>query len=197
MTLRISVVIPTYKSAPWIEQTIGSVLQQTYPLENIELIVVDDASPDDTVAVTRGLLDAAPIKSQLIVREKNTGVTANRNAGWRAAAGDWIQFLDHDDALMAHKLQLQADRAARAGRCRPDLLQLEIAVPDGRAVSPRATAGERTADRHPLTGARERSDGSALMQQCKVLQQPARAAPQAQAGALQQLGNPATSRAAP
>jgi len=114
MPLKISVVIPTYKSAPWLEQTLGSVLRQTYPLEHIELILVDDASPDDTVAVARRLLDSAPIKSQLIVREKNTGVTANRNAGYRAASGDWIQFLDHDDVLMPHKLQLQAECILKA-----------------------------------------------------------------------------------
>jgi glycosyltransferase involved in cell wall biosynthesis len=114
MSLSISVVIPAYKSAPWIEETIRSVLRQTYPLENVELIVVDDASPDDTVAVVRKLLEASTLKSQLIVREKNAGAPANRNAGWRAAKGDWIQFLDHDDALMPHKLQLQADCATQA-----------------------------------------------------------------------------------
>jgi glycosyltransferase involved in cell wall biosynthesis len=114
MSLKISVVIPAYKSAPWLEQTIGSVLGQTYPLENLELIVVDDASPDDTVRVARKLLEASSIKSQVIVREKNMGVTANRNAGWRLATGDWIQFLDHDDVLMPHKLELQASYAASA-----------------------------------------------------------------------------------
>jgi glycosyltransferase involved in cell wall biosynthesis len=114
MPLKISIVIPTYKSAPWLEQTLGSVLRQTYPLEHLELIIVDDASPDDTVAVARRLLDSAPIKSQLIVREKNTGVTANRNAGYRAASGDWIQFLDHDDMLLPHKLELQAGCIAQA-----------------------------------------------------------------------------------
>jgi glycosyltransferase involved in cell wall biosynthesis len=114
MALTISVVIPAYKSAPWIEETIGSVVKQTYPLEDMELLVIDDASPDDTVRVARSVLDASPLKSKVIVREKNAGVTANRNAGWRQAAGDWIQFLDHDDVLMPHKLKLQAEYAARA-----------------------------------------------------------------------------------
>lgn len=113
MTPTISVVIPTYKSAPWIEQTIGSVLEQTYPREHLELIVVDDASPDATVAVARKLLEASGLKHQFIVREKNMGVGVNRNAGWRAATGDWIQFLDHDDVLMPHKLKLQAECAAQ------------------------------------------------------------------------------------
>lgn len=115
MSLSISVVIPSYKSAPWIEETIGSVLGQTYPLHGLELIIVDDASPDDTVGVARRMLQASPIKSQIIVREKNVGVAANRNAGWRAASGDWIQFLDHDDVLLPHKLQKQAECVSAAG----------------------------------------------------------------------------------
>jgi len=116
MLPNISVVIPSFKSGPWIEQTIGSVLAQTYPLEKIELIIVDDASPDDTVRLARKLLDASPMKSRIIVREKNVGVAMNRNAGWRAAGGDWIQFLDHDDVILPHKLQSQVDCVARAGR---------------------------------------------------------------------------------
>lgn len=114
MSLTISVVIPAYKSAPWIAETIGSVLQQSYPVENTELILIDDASPDDTVGVARRVLEASPLKHQIIEREKNMGVTANRNEGFRAAAGEWIQFLDHDDVLMPHKLELQAGYAAKA-----------------------------------------------------------------------------------
>jgi len=115
MSPSISVVIPSYKSAPWIEETIGSVLAQTYGLDKLELIIVDDASPDDTVSVARRLLEPSQLKHQIIVREKNTGVARNRNAGWQAASGDWIQFLDHDDVLLPHKLQEQVECIERAG----------------------------------------------------------------------------------
>jgi glycosyltransferase involved in cell wall biosynthesis len=111
----ISVVIPTYKAAPWLEETLGSVLHQTYPFENIEIIVIDDASPDDSVDVAKALLEGAKIKSRVVAREKNAGPAANRNAGWRMATGDWIQFLDQDDVLVPHKFKLQGELAARAG----------------------------------------------------------------------------------
>jgi glycosyltransferase involved in cell wall biosynthesis len=109
MAVSVSVVIPTYKSAPWIDATLSSVLNQTYPADSLEVIVVDDASPDDTVARARDFLKNRPVKSQVIAREKNGGVAAGRNIGWRAASGDWIQFLDGDDLLAPHKIALQAE----------------------------------------------------------------------------------------
>jgi glycosyltransferase involved in cell wall biosynthesis len=113
MGVAVSVVIPTYKSAPWIDATLSSVVHQTHPSESLEVIVVDDASPDDTVARARSFLERHPVKSQVIALKKNGGVAAGRNVGWRAASGDWIQFLDGDDLLAAHKVALQAERVAR------------------------------------------------------------------------------------
>jgi glycosyltransferase involved in cell wall biosynthesis len=112
MAITVSVIIPTYKSAAWIEPTVRSVLEQSHPHELIELVVIDDHSPDDTVALVRSLLEGTDIKHQIIVREKNTGVAANRNTAWKMAKGDWVQFLDHDDLLAPHKLALQAQHAA-------------------------------------------------------------------------------------
>lgn len=109
MPVNVSVVIPTYKSAPWIDATLSSVVEQTYPTDLLELIVVDDASPDDTVSRAREFLKRQPMKSEVIAREKNGGVAAGRNVGWRAASGDWIQFLDGDDLLAPHKIALQAE----------------------------------------------------------------------------------------
>jgi len=112
MAITVSVIIPTYKSAAWIEPTVRSVLEQSHPHELIELVVIDDHSPDDTVALVRSLLEGTDLKHQIIVREKNTGVAANRNTAWKMAKGDWVQFLDHDDLLAPHKLALQAQHAA-------------------------------------------------------------------------------------
>ncbi len=114
MSLRVSVVIPTYKSAEWVEATLESVVRQTYPADALEIIVTDDRSPDDSVAVARKFLANHSITSQVVVREKNGGAAANRNSGWRLASGDWIQFLDADDLLAPHKIQVQAEAAARA-----------------------------------------------------------------------------------
>jgi glycosyltransferase involved in cell wall biosynthesis len=113
MSVSVSVVIPTYKSAQWVEETLESVVRQTHPADLLEIIVVDDKSPDDSVAVARRFLEKHPAyRSQVVAHEKNSGTTANRNSGWRLATGDWIQFLDADDLLVAHKVALQARAAA-------------------------------------------------------------------------------------
>ncbi len=114
MTVSVSVVIPTYRSAAWVEATLESVVQQTYPRDALELIVTDDVSPDESVAVARRFLSQhEDLVSRVVVREKNGGAPANRNSGWRLATGTWIQFLDADDLLMPHKIALQAELAAR------------------------------------------------------------------------------------
>jgi len=115
MPVKVSVVIPTYKSARWVETTLESVIAQTYPAHLIEIIVVDDKSPDDSAGVARRFLEKhAPGRSRVVAHQQNRGAGANRNSGWRLATGDWIQFLDADDLLAPHKLQLQAEAAARA-----------------------------------------------------------------------------------
>jgi glycosyltransferase involved in cell wall biosynthesis len=109
----VSVVIPTYKAAPWLEKTLQSVLDQSYPREQIELIVVDDKSPDNTVEIATNFLQGHSLNHRIVAREKNAGVTVSRNIGWRMATGEWLQFLDHDDLLEPHKLDLQTEYAAR------------------------------------------------------------------------------------
>lgn len=110
----ISVVIPMYNSQDWIEETLKSVLDQTYPAERIETIVVDDASTDDSVILAKAFLASHGMRGTVIVRERNGGVGAARNAGWRAASGDWIQFLDADDLLAPGKFELQVASISRA-----------------------------------------------------------------------------------
>ena len=115
MPVKVSVIIPTYKSAQWVEATLESVIGQTYPADLIEIIVVDDKSPDDSVDVASRILEKqAPGRSRVVAHQQNRGAGANRNSGWRLATGDWIQFLDADDLLAPHKIQLQAEAAARA-----------------------------------------------------------------------------------
>src|SRR6185369_6888432 len=114
MSPSITVVIPTYKASAWLEETLQSVVAQTYPSQNLDLIVVDDASPDDTVEVAKRFLHGRSIQTRILPQTKNAGVPTTRNLGWRAAAGEWIQFLDQDDLLAPHKLALQAAVAEKA-----------------------------------------------------------------------------------
>jgi glycosyltransferase involved in cell wall biosynthesis len=90
MTPLVSVIIPTYNFAGYIRRAIDSVLQQTY--SNIEVIVVDDGSTDNTQAVLACYGDR--IRNIL---QANRGASAARNRGIREVHGDYIAFLDADD----------------------------------------------------------------------------------------------------
>ena len=102
----VSVVMPTHNSRPWVLDTIDNLLTQTYP--HVELIVVDDGSTDDTVAVVRQKL-AADFRGDWTVIElsENRGPSAARNVGLRAARGGWVQFLDSDDFMAPDKFARQ------------------------------------------------------------------------------------------
>ncbi len=112
MTL-VSVIMPTHNAAGWVAQAIDSVIAQTY--QALELIVVDDGSQDDTVAVVRAKLARDFTRNwQVIELGTNHGPSAARNTGLRAARGDWVQYLDSDDFLSAGKLELQMAACAHA-----------------------------------------------------------------------------------
>jgi glycosyltransferase involved in cell wall biosynthesis len=106
--MSVSVVIPALNAEPWIGSAIDSVLRQSY--RNIEVIVIDDGSSDATPDVAERILRDAPF-SYKIVRQRNAGAASARNAGWRAARGKWIQFLDADDLLEPWKIELQVAAA--------------------------------------------------------------------------------------
>ncbi|MEO6339302.1 MAG: glycosyltransferase family 2 protein [Caulobacteraceae bacterium] len=95
---RISVVIPAYRVALYIEQCVRSVLAQTYP--DFECIVVDDGSPDETASIVSAIQDPR-LK---LIRQENAGVASARNAGCRGASGDAVMFLDGDDVLTPNAL---------------------------------------------------------------------------------------------
>ena len=96
----VSVIVPVYNGERTIERCVQSVLGQT--LSDFELIVVDDASTDSTLARLARFND--PRLSVLVQRE-NRGVSAARNRGIAAARADLICFLDSDDEYLPHKLQ--------------------------------------------------------------------------------------------
>lgn len=109
----VSVIITTYNLEWCIEDTIRSVLAQTYP--NIEIIVVDDASTDDTSARLTPYLD----RITFIRHDTNQGLANNaeggpaRNTGIRRAKGEYIAFLDGDDLWEPEKIAVQVETAQR------------------------------------------------------------------------------------
>lgn len=101
----VSVIIPVYNREKTIGRAIESVLNQSYP--NIELIVVDDGSSDDSVSVIQSYINGDKVR--LIMLSGNSGANVARNVGIKNANGDFIAFQDSDDEWLPNKLQKQMD----------------------------------------------------------------------------------------
>lgn len=97
--LAISVIIPVYNVSLYVERCLKSILVQTYPVR--ECIIVDDASPDDSIAKCEKLIDSyeGNIRFSILHHSRNMGLSAARNTGLRAATGDYVFYLDSDDEL--------------------------------------------------------------------------------------------------
>src|SRR5262245_14811896 len=95
----VSVIMPTFKRADTIRRAIRSVQAQTFT--DWELIVVDDGSTDNSVALIEGRDPRLKI-----LRQENQGTAGARNAGLLASAGSYIAFLDSDDEWLPHHLEL-------------------------------------------------------------------------------------------
>ena len=90
--MRFSVIIPLYNKAPYVGKALRSVLGQTFP--EYELIVVNDGSKDDSLAVAEHVLEGS---GATVISQENAGVSTARNNGVAASHGDYICFLDADD----------------------------------------------------------------------------------------------------
>lgn len=93
--MKLSLIIPCYNVAPYVERAVRSVQEQAFG--DWELILVDDGSADGTLPVLRRL-EASDGRIRVIAQE-NSGVSAARNAGLRAARGEYVHFVDADDYL--------------------------------------------------------------------------------------------------
>ena len=96
----VSVIIPAYNSADFIDEALKSVFDQTY--KDLEIIVVDDGSTDDTRAVLEKYGDRVNYHYQ-----DNNGPASARNRGIKLARGKYIAFLDADDLWLPTKLEKQ------------------------------------------------------------------------------------------
>jgi|SRR5690242_18649085 GT2 family glycosyltransferase len=121
----VSVIIPTYNRAPVLRRAIESALSQTYPA--IEVVVADDGSSDDTADLVRSL---GPRVRYL--RQENAGVSAARNFGMRNARGEFVAFLDSDDAWLPWKVKVQV--AALAAHPDAGLVWTDMSAIDGSGV---------------------------------------------------------------
>jgi glycosyltransferase involved in cell wall biosynthesis len=106
----VSVIIPLYNRARFIEETLDSVAHQTW--RPIEIVAVDDGSTDDSVRVVQQWFRTLKNEQKKglslnLLKQANKGAPAARNHGLREAKGEYIQFLDSDDLLMPEKLAVQ------------------------------------------------------------------------------------------
>jgi len=121
-----SIVIPVYNRAEFVGRTLKSCLSQSF--DDFEVIVVDDASTDDSVQVARAFNDP---RLRLICHATNRGVGPARNTGADNALGEWIVPLDSDDELLPDALKRMYGRAKESG-VDIDRLQFMVQGDDGR-----------------------------------------------------------------
>ncbi|MEO2022868.1 MAG: glycosyltransferase [Pirellulaceae bacterium] len=100
---RVSVVIPAFNVGRYLTQSIHSALNQTF--SDIEVIVADDGSTDDTAIIARAVEDPR-VK---LIQKSNGGCASARNAGLREAAGEYIAFLDGDDYWCESKIETELE----------------------------------------------------------------------------------------
>ena len=104
--MKISVVIPVYNAADYLARSVGSVLMQDF--DDFEVILVNDGSTDDSAAVCDDF--ASNDMRVRVINKENGGVSSARNAGIEAACGEYVMFLDADDAIRDGALEKMYDK---------------------------------------------------------------------------------------
>src|SRR5262245_20260478 len=134
----VSVVLTTFNRSALVRRAIESALAQT--VDDLELIVVDDCSTDDTTEVVGRVQDPRLI---LVSHEENRGLAASRNSGVQRARGRLVCFLDDDDEWRLDKLALQLEALEAAGEAADVLVYSQVRVDDGISSDIRPTRGPR------------------------------------------------------
>ena len=110
-TPKISIIVPVYNVSAYIERCVSSLLCQTFT--SLEIIFIDDGSVDDSVSKIRSLIKNKPKNKPLvrIIRQKNQGLSSARNAGIKIAQGDYLSFVDSDDAISPNFCEVTYQKA--------------------------------------------------------------------------------------
>ena len=108
---KISIIVPVHNVSSYIERCVSSLLCQTFT--SIEIIFIDDGSVDDSVPKIRSLIKNKPKNKFLvrIIRQKNQGPSSARNAGIKIAQGDYLCFVDSDDAISPNFCEVTYQKA--------------------------------------------------------------------------------------
>lgn len=99
-----SIIIPTFNCEKWIRECIDSLINQTLDFNNVEVIIVDDASSDNTGIICKEYASKYPDNFKYIRNDENKGPGYSRNIGLKYATGEYVNFLDSDDTLSKNTL---------------------------------------------------------------------------------------------
>lgn len=100
----VSVLIPTYNSEKYIKDTLEGILNQTY--DNLEIVVIDDASTDKTLDIVRKYTDK---RIKLFLNNKNLGISGNMNKGIKLSNGKYLAIMDADDWSYPYRIEQQVN----------------------------------------------------------------------------------------
>ncbi|EKA80944.1 glycosyltransferase family 2 protein, partial [Bacteroides fragilis] len=107
---KVSILIPCYNSEKWVGETLDCCLRQTYP--NIEIILVDDGSTDNSLAIAR---DYERKDERIhVFSQPNSGGCRARNLAFEKSTGDYIKYLDADDLMSDDMIEMQMKRLEKA-----------------------------------------------------------------------------------
>ena len=97
-TYKVSVVTAVYNVEDYLEEMVESIIAQTIGFENIQLILVDDGSEDDSWAICERYMKQYP-DNVVAIHKENGGVSSTRNEGLKHVRGEYVNFTDSDDIL--------------------------------------------------------------------------------------------------
>lgn len=104
--ISLSIIIPVYNVEQYVQRCLESVVTQDILAVNIECIIINDSSQDNSMIIVRQFVSAynGPILFKIVEHERNRGLSAARNIGLKQASGDYVLFIDSDDYLMPNSL---------------------------------------------------------------------------------------------
>lgn len=122
--MKVSIIIPVYNVAPYIHRCLQSIVAQTY--HDIECFLIDDCGTDNSMQLVEQFINQydGDILFIIIRHQQNRGLSAARNTGIKAATGDYVYFVDSDDAITPDCIELLTDLAAKHPEA--DYIQGEI-----------------------------------------------------------------------
>ena len=137
-SMKVSIIVPVYNVAKYIERCLLSVLNQTW--QDLEVILVNDCTPDNSMEIARRVVASHPRGTvvRCLEHEENRGLSAARNTGISASVGDYLYFLDSDDYISANAIELLADAAVQK---RPDFVIGNYEVTGARRWAPPLSLG--------------------------------------------------------